>query len=73
MQFVYKRFHIDCHPRHGDDGAWYARARITHAASRGTSLPATCDSGEIDAFASQSDAIECAHAWAVGWCDGHRH
>jgi hypothetical protein len=71
MQFVYKRFHIDCRPSHDGAGTWYARARITHAVNRGAVLPTLYDSGEIDAFASQSDAIDCAHAWAVVWCDGH--
>jgi hypothetical protein len=68
MQFDYKHFHIDCRAQHADDGCYYARARITRPA-RGKQAFQLHDSGDIDCFQSEADAIGCARSWAIEWCD----
>lgn len=68
MQFDYRHFHIDCRARHADDGLFYARAKITLPPRKSAHAQAH-DSGDIDAFASEGDAIACAMSWAVEWCD----
>lgn len=69
MRFDYERYHIDCRSRHDQDGLYYAQARITR-------MPADDDgghgekheSGDIDAYDNDGDAIACARAWALDWC-----
>ncbi|CAG4918070.1 hypothetical protein [Paraburkholderia gardini] len=68
MQFDYKTFHIDCRARHDEDGHYVARARITVPAV-GAGRVTAHDSGDIDSFVSEADAISCAKAWAIEWCD----
>ncbi|MCG7401131.1 MULTISPECIES: hypothetical protein [Caballeronia] len=69
MRFDYKTFHIDCTAHHDEDGSYYAHARITRPADERTAHAEVFESGELDAFASESDAVHCARAWAVEWCD----
>ncbi|CDY77409.1 hypothetical protein BGLT_06322 [Caballeronia glathei] len=69
MRFDYKTFHIDCRARHDEDGRYYARATITEAPPAGRAHGETHDSGELDAFPNESDALHCARAWALEWCD----
>ena len=69
MRFDYRIFHIDCTARHDQNGSYYAHARITRAAGESTARVEIFESGDIDAFASESDAVHCARAWAIDWCD----
>jgi hypothetical protein len=70
MQFDYKEFHIDCRARSVDDGRGYiARARITRRPGSDDDRVETHESGDIDRFANEADAISCAKAWAIHWCD----
>ncbi|SAK45987.1 hypothetical protein [Caballeronia ptereochthonis] len=69
MRFDYKTFHIDCTARHDEDGNYYAHARITRAPGEPTTHVEVFESGDLDAFASESDAVHCARAWAIEWCD----
>jgi len=68
MQFDYRHFHIDCRARHAEDGYYYARARITHV-PQDNGHYRSHDSGDIDAFSNEADAISCAKSWAMEWCD----
>ncbi|CAB3789149.1 hypothetical protein [Paraburkholderia fynbosensis] len=68
MQFDYRHFHIDCRARHAEDGAYYARARITRVPQKKEHVQSH-DSGDIDSFANEADAIACARSWAIEWCD----
>ncbi|WP_027800876.1 hypothetical protein [Paraburkholderia dilworthii] len=68
MQFDYKHFHIDCRARHADEGVYYARARITRIPRKNERFQSH-DSGDIDAFTNEADAISCARSWALQWCD----
>ncbi|MDE1180369.1 hypothetical protein [Paraburkholderia sp.] len=70
MQFDYKTYHIDCRAHHDEDGRYCAQARITVVPS-GEAHFRCHDSGEIDSFVSESDAIACARSWAIEWCDDH--
>ena len=59
MHFDYKGFHIDCRARHDDDGHYVAQAKLTRAATSNT--PAEVhQSGDIDSFVDESDAMTCA-------------
>ncbi|MBC8750071.1 MULTISPECIES: hypothetical protein [Paraburkholderia] len=71
MQFDYRHFHIDCRARHAQDGVYYARAKITRVPRRNEAFEAfvSHDSGDIDGFANEADAICCARSWAIEWCD----
>ncbi|RDJ98177.1 hypothetical protein [Paraburkholderia lacunae] len=68
MQFDYKAFQIDCRARRTEDGHYFARARIMRAPT-GDERSETHDSGDIDSFVDEDDAISCAKAWAIEWCD----
>ena len=68
MQFDYRHFHIDCRARHAQDGLYYARAKITRVPRKNEHVQSH-DSGDIDAFANEADAISCAKSWAIEWCD----
>ncbi|CAH2798542.1 MAG: FIG00453617: hypothetical protein [uncultured Paraburkholderia sp.] len=68
MQFDYRHFHIDCRARHADEGVYYARARITRMPQKNEHFQSH-DSGDIDAFSNEADAISCARLWAIEWCD----
>ncbi|CAH2901396.1 MULTISPECIES: hypothetical protein [Paraburkholderia] len=68
MQFDYKHFHIDCRARHADEGVYYARAKITRIPRKNEHFRSH-DSGDIDAFSNEADAIACARSWAIEWCD----
>ncbi|MGE8506674.1 MAG: hypothetical protein ACN6QU_05035 [Paraburkholderia terricola] len=68
MQFDYRHFHVDCRARHAEDGYYYARARITHV-PQDNGHCRSHDSGDIDAFSNEADAISCAKSWAMEWCD----
>lgn len=68
MQFDYRHFHIDCRARHAEDGGYYARAKITHVPRKNGHVQSH-DSGDIDAFPNEADAISCAKSWAMEWCD----
>ncbi|MDR6422126.1 hypothetical protein J2801_004417 [Paraburkholderia phenoliruptrix] len=68
MQFDYRHFHIDCRARHADEGVYYARARITRIPQKNEHFQSH-DSGDIDAFSNEADAISCARLWAIEWCD----
>jgi hypothetical protein len=68
MQFDYRHFHIDCRARRADEGLYYARAKITHVPQKSGPLRSH-ESGDIDSFASEADAISCARSWAIEWCD----
>lgn len=68
MHFDYKGFHIDCRARHAEDGHYLAQAKITRVATR-TQPGETYQSGDIDSFVDESDAVSCAKAWAIEWCD----
>ncbi|PQV44176.1 hypothetical protein B0G83_1264 [Paraburkholderia sp. BL21I4N1] len=71
MLFDYKGFHIDCRARSVDDGGGYiARARITRRPGSDEDRVETHESGDIGRFAEVADAISCAKAWAIHWCDG---
>lgn len=69
MRFDYKTFHIDCIARHDRDGRFYAHARITRAPGERTPHVEVFESGDLDAFESEWDAVHCARAWAIDWCD----
>ncbi|SIO72735.1 hypothetical protein SAMN05444172_9215 [Burkholderia sp. GAS332] len=69
MQFDYKAFHIDCRAR-SVDGAYIARARITRRPGSDEDRVETHESGDIGRFVDEADAISCAKAWAIRWCDG---
>jgi hypothetical protein len=69
MQFDYRHFHIDCRARHADEGVFFARARITRPSRRKNEHAQLHDSGDIDSFPSEADAISCARSWAIEWCD----
>ncbi|SAL56024.1 hypothetical protein [Caballeronia humi] len=69
MRFDYKEWHIDCRAHHDEDGSYYAQATITRAPGAGRTRVETHHSGELDAFANESDALHCARAWAIEWCD----
>jgi hypothetical protein len=75
MRFDYEGFHIDCRSRHDNDGLYYAQARITHVIthvpSKGDASIQRHESGDIDAFDNDGDAIACARAWALDWCREH--
>ncbi|CAH2899574.1 MAG: FIG00453617: hypothetical protein [uncultured Paraburkholderia sp.] len=68
MQFDYRHFHIDCRARHADEGVYCARARITRMPQKNEHFQSH-DSGDIDAFSNEADAISCARLWAIEWCD----
>ncbi|CAE6838151.1 hypothetical protein R75465_06587 [Paraburkholderia aspalathi] len=69
MQFEYKAFHIDCRAHRASDGHYVARARITRGPRNDEDRVETHDSGDIDSFVDEADAISCAKAWATEWCD----
>lgn len=75
MRFDYKTFHIDCTARHDRDGSYYAHARITRVPGERETQETqeaqlqNFESGDLDAFASESDAVHCARSWAIEWCD----
>ncbi|KIG10693.1 hypothetical protein [Caballeronia concitans] len=69
MRFDYKHFHIDCTARHDEDGRFYAHARITSAPNEYTPHVEVHDSGDLDSFANEWDALNCARSWAIEWCD----
>jgi hypothetical protein len=68
MRFDYESYHIDCRSRHGQDGLYYAQARITRTPVEGGVHGEKHESGDIDAFDNDGDAIACARAWALDWC-----
>ncbi|MFM0737367.1 hypothetical protein PQQ51_09010 [Paraburkholderia xenovorans] len=68
MQFDYRHFHIDCRARHADEGVYYARARITRVPQASERFQSH-ESGDIDSFSNEADAISCARSWAMAWCD----
>ena len=68
MQFEYRYFHIDCRARHAEDGLYYARAKIVRAPQKNRHAQSH-DSGDIDSFSNEADAISCAKSWAMEWCD----
>jgi hypothetical protein len=70
MQFDYKAFHIDCRARSVDGGGYAARVRITRRPGSDEDRVETHESGDIDRFVDEADAISCAKAWAIRWCDG---
>ncbi|MEM5383612.1 hypothetical protein VSR68_08415 [Paraburkholderia phymatum] len=68
MHFDYKGFHIDCRARHDEDGHYVAQAKLTRAAT--ANAPAEVhQSGDIDSFVDESDAVTCARTWAIEWVD----
>ncbi|WP_061166461.1 hypothetical protein [Caballeronia hypogeia] len=69
MRFDYKTFHIDCTARHDPDGSYYAHARITRDPGEAAAHVEIFESGELDVFTIESDAVHCARAWAIEWCD----
>lgn len=69
MRFDYKTFHIDCTAHHDQDGSYYAHAKITRSPEEHGGHLEVFESGELDSFASESDAVHCARAWAIEWCD----
>ena len=69
MRFDYKTFHIDCTAHHDQDGSYYAHAKITRLPDEHTAHVEVFESGELDSFTSESDAVHCARAWAIEWCD----
>jgi hypothetical protein len=71
MRFDYKGFHIDCRSRHDQDGLYYAQARMIRMPAADDAHPEKHESGDIDAFDNEGDAIACARAWALDWCDEH--
>jgi hypothetical protein len=73
MRFDYMGFHIDCRSRHDQDGLYYAQARVIRipSADDAHAHPEKNESGDIDAFDNDGDAVACARAWALDWCDGH--
>ena len=71
MRFDYEGFHVDCRSRHDQDGLFYTQAHITKAPAKGRGHPERHESGDIDAFDNDSDAIACARAWAIDWCSEH--
>ena len=73
MRFDYKGFHIDCRSRHDHDGLYYAQARLIRMPTTGEGHPEKHESGDIDAFDNDGDAIACARAWAwaLDWCEAH--
>jgi hypothetical protein len=68
MQFDYAHFHIDCRARHAGEGVYYARAKITQVPVKDERFQ-THDSGDIESFSNEGDAIACARSWAIEWCD----
>jgi hypothetical protein len=71
MRFDYKGFHIDCRSRHDQDGRYYAQARVIRIPTTADAHPEKHESGDIDAFDNDGDAIACARAWALDWCHEH--
>ena len=71
MRFDYKGFHIDCRSRHDQDGLYYAQARVIRIPTTADAHPEKHESGDIDAFNNDGDAIACARAWALDWCHEH--
>lgn len=69
MQFEYKAFHVDCRARRTGDGLYIARARITRRPGSDDDRVERHDSGDINSFIDEADAIACAKAWAVEWCN----
>ncbi|SAK46758.1 hypothetical protein AWB75_00975 [Caballeronia catudaia] len=69
MRFDYKAFHIDCTARHDEDGGYYAHARITRSPDDHAAHMEVFESGDLDVFTSEWDAVHCARAWAIEWCD----
>ncbi|MGF6792844.1 uncharacterized protein YceH (UPF0502 family) [Paraburkholderia sp. 35.1] len=69
MQYEYGTFHIDCRAHRANDGRYVARARISRRPGDAEDRVETHDSGDIDSFADEADAISCAKAWAIKWCD----
>jgi hypothetical protein len=69
MRFDYRTFHIDCTARHDDDGSYYAHARISRAPDEAARHVEVFESGDLDGFASEWDAVHCARSWAIEWCD----
>jgi hypothetical protein len=69
MRFDYRIFHIDCTARHDEDGAYYAHARISHVPDERTPKLEVFDSGDLDGFPNEWDALHCARSWAIAWCD----
>jgi hypothetical protein len=68
MHFDYKGFHIDCRARHDVDGHYVAQAKLTRPAA--ANAPAEVhQSGDIDSFVDESDAMTCARTWAIEWID----
>ena len=72
MRFDFEGFHIDCSRRHGEDGLYHAQARIARIPSGDDRHVEHHESGDIDSFANEGDAIACARAWAMDWCHDHR-
>jgi hypothetical protein len=72
MRFDFEGFHIDCRARHDDtDGLYYAQAKITCIPSDEDRHVEHHESGDIDSFNNEGDAMACARAWAMDWCRGH--
>jgi hypothetical protein len=69
LRFDYRTFHIDCTARHDEDGLFQAHARITCPPDDRSLHVQVFDSGELDSFATESDALQCARSWAIEWCD----
>lgn len=68
MRFDYRTFHIDCTARHDEDGNYHAHARVTRAPEDALHVE-IYESGDLDSFSSEADALHCARAWAIEWCD----
>lgn len=71
MLFDFEGFHIDCRSHLGNDGLFYAQARITRIAADGKGIVEKHESGDIDGFDNDGDAMACARAWALDWCREH--
>jgi hypothetical protein len=69
MRFDYKAYHIHCRARHDEDGQFYAHAIITRGPGEDSARAETHHSGDLDAFADESDALHYAREWAIEWCD----
>lgn len=68
MQFEYNAFHLDSRTRRASDGRYVVRARITRGPGSEEDRVETHDSGDIDSFVDEADAISCA----IEWCDKNR-
>jgi hypothetical protein len=65
MQYAYETFHIDCRARRANDGRYRARDGISRGPGDEEDRVETHDSGDIDSFADDADAISRAKAWAM--------